>query len=605
MTTFYIAVLVCSVLILVAALSSTIAFRFGAPLLLLFLGVGLAAGTDGLGIDFDNDALTFYVGSLALAVILFDAGFGTSLKVLRAGAAPALLLATVGVAATAAMLGAVAMVVTDLSFMQGFLLGSIVASTDAAAVFFLMRVGGVRVVERVGSALEVESGMNDPMAIFLTMTLVTILSPSQPETFAVIPLILHFFSQVGFGLVFGLIGGMIVVLVANRFGINRGLTPILVLAVALLVFSATSTAGGSGYLAVYVAGLYAGNKQVRFVGAIRRFQDGMTWLAQIIMFLLLGLLATPSHFPEIFLPAIALALFLVFIARPLAVWLCLLPFNYRPRETKFIAWIGLRGAVSILLAILPSLYGLENAGLYFNVVFVMVIVSLTLQGWTLAPVARHLKLVRPKPPGPLENIEIDLPGSAGHELLVYHLVEGAPVLEGTPIPRWAMPSLIIRNGQSMRYFYAGNLMPGDYLYMFAAPGTSPLLDRLFADPKPLDAGQDPEIFGAELLLPERPVKELRSVDETINLPTDEENMSLAEYMKKRLGGQPVVADRFQVGSLWLIVRDTDENNEVSAIGIWKQPVRERGLPIFMNFRQLMHRFFSRASSSGNQADRKD
>lgn len=590
MTTFYIVVLVCSILILIAALSSALAFRFGAPLLLLFLGVGVAAGTDGLGIEFDNDALTYYVGSLALAVILFDAGFGTSLKVLKTGIKPAAVLATVGVALTAALVGLAATVLTDFTFMQGLLLGAIVASTDAAAVFFLMRIGGIRVVERVGSALEVESGMNDPMAIFLTMTLVTILSPSHPETFEIIPLVLHFLSQVGFGLVFGLIGGLIVVLTSNHFGLNRGLTPILVLAVALLIFSAASTAGGSGYLAVYVAGLYAGNKHVRFVGSIRRFQDGMTWLAQIIMFLLLGLLATPSNFPATIIPAIVLSLFLVFIARPMAVWLCLLPFNYRPRETKFIAWIGLRGAVSILLAILPSLYHLPRAEEYFNIVFVMVIVSLTLQGWTLAPVARRLKLVRPKPAGPLENVEIDLPGNAKHELLVYQIVEGAPVLEGIPIPRWAIPSLVIRDGQSMRYFYAGKLMPGDFLYLFVMPGMSPFLDRLFADTQPLEKDHQSEIFGAEVFLPDRPVTDLAELDANITIPEDDRQLTLAEFIKKRLGGQPTIAERLSVGSLWLIVRDIGENNDVTSVGIWKEPERETGLPLFMSFRQLMRRY---------------
>nr|WP_272212053.1 potassium/proton antiporter [Marinicella sp. W31]MDC2877950.1 potassium/proton antiporter [Marinicella sp. W31] len=341
-----------------------------------------------------------------------------------------------------------------------------------------MRIGNIHVVDKVSSTLEVESGINDPMAIFLTMTLVSILSVQGSAGEETLEMVLHFIREIGFGLLFGLAGGILTTVIANSFGLNRGLAPILVLTVALLVFSATGAAGGSGFMAVYIAGLVAGNRRVRYSGSIRRFQEGLTWLAQIIMFLLLGLLATPRNFPDIFLPAMALALFLVFVARPIAVWLCLCLFNYRPRETNFIAWIGLRGAASILLAILPAIYGLENAGLYFNIVFIMVLVSLIMQGWMLGPVARLLKLVRPKASGALETVEIDLPGNAKHELLVYRLAEGAPVLEGALIPRWAIPSLVVRDGLSMRYFYAGNLKAGDYLYLFVVPGMSYLLDRL-------------------------------------------------------------------------------------------------------------------------------
>ncbi|WP_176085252.1 potassium/proton antiporter [Martelella sp. HB161492] len=587
MTIFYVAVLVCACMILLAALSSALAYRFGAPLLVLFLGVGLLAGTDGLGIEFDNTALTYYVGSLALAIILFDSGFGTAAKTLRKAAVPALLLATLGVALTAVLVACAAHFVFDFSLAQGLLLGSIVASTDAAAVFFLMRIGGIHVVERVSATLELESGINDPMAIFLTLTIVTLLAPQGHESFAVIPLALSFLQQLGFGLVFGLAGGGMIVFLVNRFGLNRGLTPILVLALALIVFSATGAAGGSGYLAVYVAGLYAGNKNVRYSGAIRHFQEGMTWLAQIIMFVLLGLLATPRHFDAIIIPALAMSLFLVFIARPLAVWLCLLPFNYRPRETKFISLIGLRGAVSILLALLPILYGLPMANDYFNIVFVMVLTSLVLQGWSLAPLAKRWKLVTPVPAGPIEHVEIDLPGEANHELVVYALREDCPVLTGTPIPRWAVPSLVIRDGQSTRFFYAGELKAGDYLYLFIEPGRSPLLDRLFSVPKPLAPESDPEMFGSDTVLPTRPMSELEALGSRIKIAEAERSLTVAAFMNHRLGARPAIADRVEIGPLSLIVREINAEGEISAIGIWLETEAPPGLPIFMNFREIM------------------
>ncbi|WP_174803858.1 potassium/proton antiporter [Martelella limonii] len=579
MTTYYLAVMVFSGLILLAALSSALAFRFGAPLLLLFLGVGVLAGTDGFGIEFDNNALTFYVGSLALAVILFDSGFGTSLKTFKTSLVPALLLATVGVLVTAGLVALAATVILKLTLLEGFLLGAIVASTDAAAVFFLMRIGGIRVIDRVSATLEVESGINDPMAIFLTMSLVSLLSVKSSGHADALSMALDFAQQIGFGLFFGLIGGAITVLIANKFSLNRGLAPILVLAAALLIFSATGAAGGSGFMAVYVAGLVAGNRHIRFDGAIRRFQEGMTWLAQIIMFLLLGLLATPRNFPEIFLPAFAMALFLVFVARPVAVWLCLWMFNYRPRETNFIAWIGLRGAASILLAILPSLYGVENAGRIFNLVFIMVVVSLILQGWMLAPFARFLKLVQPKKSGALETVDIELHAKAKHELLVYRLAEGAPVLKGASIPRWAIPSLVVRDGISMRYFYVGNLKAGDYLYLFVIPGMSYLLDQLFADASVTEGGSEEPLLGTDILLPDRPLKELRAIDPAVDIPDDKEDMRLADYMKHELGGKPVIADRLHIGPLALIVRDADAEHNIISIGVWREPAGERTRPL--------------------------
>lgn len=503
MEAFYIVVLVSTALVLLAAFSSLLAFRFGAPLLLLFLMIGLAAGVDGLGIEFSNNYLAYILGSIALAVILFDSGFGTPMQAFRLAAVPSLALASVGVLITASLFAFAAMWLLNFTWLEGLLLGSIVASTDAAAVFFLLRIGGINIRDKVRSTLEVESGTNDPMAIFLTIALVEVLASGERYAGINIGMLAMFVQQMGLGVILGLLGGMMIVLIVSKLDTDRGLTPIFVLALALLVFSFTGAVGGSGFLAVYVAGIYAGNRKMQAIGTIKRFQDGMTWLAQIIMFLVLGLLATPSQFPVIIVPAILLALFLIFVARPLAIWLSLLPFDYTQQEIGFVAWVGLRGAVSILLAIMPILGGLENGQIYFNTAFIIVLVSLLLQGWTIKPVAKKLGLIIPPRIGAVDKVEVDLPGAANHELLSYRVIKDSPVLRGERIPRWATPSLVIRDGKSMRYQYAGRLREHDLVYLFIVPSYSRLLDRLFASRAPVD-DDDAEFFGAFALSPARP-----------------------------------------------------------------------------------------------------
>ncbi|RVD32345.1 potassium/proton antiporter, partial [Mesorhizobium sp. M4B.F.Ca.ET.019.03.1.1] len=417
----YLVTLVGTALVVAAAFSSLIAFRFGAPLLLLFLCIGLATGTDGLGIEFDNARLAYFAGSLALAVILFDSGFGTPLNALRQAAGPALSLATVGVILTTGLFGAAAYYLLDLTWLESFLLGAAVASTDAAAVFFLLRAGEINLRERVRATLEVESGTNDPIAIFLTITLVEIIAAhANPEANVLVTnLALGFLLNMGVGAVVGILGGLAIVRLVERLNLDHGLLPIFVLTLSLMVFAAAGAIGGSGFLAVYLAGLIAGNSDIRAVTILKRFQDGMSWLAQIIMFLILGLFATPSQFPAILVPAVLLGLFLIFVARPVAVWLCLVPFRLPRPEVAFVSWVGLRGAVSILLAITPLLGGLENGRVIFNTAFIIVLVSLVVQGWTVGPLARRLGLIVPARLGPLDKVELELPGSAHHELLAY------------------------------------------------------------------------------------------------------------------------------------------------------------------------------------------
>lgn len=588
MSEFYAVTLVATALVFLAAFSSLIAFRFGAPLLLLFLTIGLAAGVDGLGIEFSNFPLAYVIGSLALAVVLFDSGFGTSLQSFRLSAGPALTLATLGVLLTTLLVGVAAHFLFGLSYLEGMLLGAILGSTDAAAVFFLLRIGGINIRDRVRSSLEVESGTNDPMAIFLTIALVELITNGSGSDGLSLELLRLFIEQMGIGLILGLLGGASIAFILRKLQIEQGLAPIFMLAMALMIFAFTGLIGGSGFLAVYVAGIYAGSRKLPSTVSIKRFQDGMTWLAQIIMFLVLGLLATPSQFPEILLPAVLLALFLVFIARPIAVWLCLLPFDFTQRETGFIAWVGLRGAVSILLGIVPVVGAMENGQTFFNTAFIVVMISLVLQGWTIKPLAKRLGLIIPPRIGAIDKVELDLPGSANHELLAYRVVADSPVLRGERIPRWAMPSLVIRDGKSMRYQYAGRLRENDQVYLFIAPSYSKLLDRLFATEAPVEE-DDGEFFGTFAISPSTHVRDLDEAYGPLSITDSERGKTVTEMITQRLGGRADYADRVRLGTIVLIVRDIDEHGHIATVGVSMEPVEPATTwPIFLNLRELAH-----------------
>jgi cell volume regulation protein A len=559
----YLAILVGAGLVMAAVFTSWIAFRFGAPLLLIFLAVGLIAGEDGLGLEFDNAAASYFLGSVALAIILFDSGFGTRLSTFRQAALPASVLATAGVILTAGFVGVAARLVFGFPWLQSFLLGAVVSSTDAAAVFFLLRVGGMQLRDRVRSVLEVESGGNDPMAIFLTVTLIELITAPAPGEATLIVFLAAFLREMGFGLILGLGGGFLVVRLVNRLELESGLYPIVVLAAALALFGIAGVLHCSGFLAVYVAGLYAGNRRLRESLALRRFQDGMTWLAQIGMFVIFGLLATPSEFPQVLWQGIAVAIFLILVARPLAISLCLWPFRFQQTETAFVAWVGLRGAVTLLLGILPLVADLPRGQDVFNAAFIITLASLLVQGWTIRPMARRLGLIIPPTIGPVEKVELELPGGGSHELIVYRVVNDSPVARGARIPRWARPSLIVRNGQSMKPQYAGRIEAGDHVYLFASPRNIRLLDRLFASPARLEE-DDKDFFGEFMIDTSHSLGELAQAYGVA--PPADPAMPIGAYMRERLGGYAEIGDRVAIGFLELIARDT-EDGAVTAVGL--------------------------------------
>ncbi|HEV7277919.1 MAG TPA: potassium/proton antiporter [Devosiaceae bacterium] len=580
----YLIILISAGLIVLSIFTSLIAFRFGAPLLLVFLLVGLGAGEDGLGLQFSDANAAYFIGSLALAIILFDSGFSTTLASFRQAAAPAVVLATLGVLLTAAIVALAAHFLLGIAWLQSFMLGAVVGSTDAAAVFFLLRAGRITLKERVRATLEVESGSNDPMAIFLTVTFLALITGTGATANPLLGVAGGFGVQMGLGLFMGLLGGAVIVFIVNRVDLEGPLYPVMVLACACSLFALTGMLGGSGFLAAYVAGLYSGNRRVRGADGLRRFQAGMTWLAQITMFLVLGLYATPSEFLAAAPGALVLALVLIFVARPVAVWLCLLPFGFRREETAFVGWVGLRGAVSILLAMLPVIAGLPNGQLFFNTVFIVVIISLLVQGWTIRPLARWLRLIVPATIGPVDRVELELPGTANHELIVYHVVDGSPVVRGKRLPRWARPSLVVRDGQSMRLYQAGMLRPGDYVYLFIAPRHAPLLDRLFASPALLDSN-DRQFFGVFQVDPGQPMASLAALYE-LSFDGADGELTIGDYMRRRLGGPPEIGDRVACGNVELIVRDLGEEGGIAAVGIALEADAAHRLPRFLSGREV-------------------
>ncbi|GIU87979.1 MAG: K+/H+ antiporter [Acidimicrobiia bacterium] len=382
-------------LALVAVLTSKLAARLGVPVVVLFLAVGMLAGSDGPGdIAFDDYGVARSVGIVALAYILFAGGLDTRWSDVRGVLAPGLSLATVGVVVTAVVTGAFASWVLDFTWEQGLLLGAIVSSTDAAAVFSVLRSRGIRLRGRTRHLLELESGSNDPMAVFLTLGFLDL---ATSETTSGVSIAARFVAQMSLGLALGWLGGVAAVWGLNRLRLEYdGLYPAVTITAAALVYASTALVGGSGFLAVYVAGLVLGNANVVHRRSLTRFHDAIAWLMQIAMFLVLGLLVFPSDLPEIALRALAVTAVLLLLARPLAVFVSLIGTRFELREKVFFAWVGLRGAVPIVLATFPEAEGLPEARTIFDVVFFVVLTSILVDGTTIVPLARALRLEVPE-----------------------------------------------------------------------------------------------------------------------------------------------------------------------------------------------------------------
>jgi cell volume regulation protein A len=554
-----ISMMLIGLIVVAGILSSLVAERVGAPLLLVFLVLGMLAGEDGPGgVEFDDFSLTYFIGSIALAVILFDGGLRMRLSRFRSAFAPAAALATAGVLLTAAIAGLAATLVLGASLVEGMLIGSIVASTDAAAVLFLVGAGGLLLKRRVGATLEIEAGANDPVAVILTLLLVQLVQ--APAGVADLDVAAFLVQQVLVGLAGGMLGGFAITAALNRLSLPAGLPPLFVVAAAIGLFGLTATLGGSGFLAVYAAGLVVGNRPVRAYASVQRFHDAATWLAQMVMFLVLGILVTPSRLIEHVLPAIAIAAVLMLVARPVAVWLCLTPFGYSLHEKAFISWVGLRGAVSIFLAALPVLAGAPGGSTYFDIAFVVVLVSLTLQGWTVGWAARLTGVARQDTAASVNRVEIDLPGRLDLEVVGYPVSAGSYVLSRGRLPRWLRPLLVLRRGDAVAAAESGPLEAGDFAYFLAPRNRLRLLNRIFAPVDQAESARGDGLFsfpgGA-------------SIDEVAALyaaaaPQDVAGGSIAAAFDLRGGGAPDVGDRIELGEIALVAAAVGTDGVTSA-----------------------------------------
>ena len=454
--------------------------------MLLFLVLGMLGGSEGVGgIDFDNYEVTVRVGTMALVLILFDGGLNTSVGAVRQVLYPATMLATVGVALTAGLVAVVARLF-GLPWGAALLLGAVVSSTDAAAVFAVLRGGRLQLEPRLGRTLEVESCINDPMAVILTTALIQGMQGSADFKWHTllwsVPLQLAVGAGVGFA--FGLLARLLLRRVRLT---TSGLYPALTLAMAFLSFGVATLAHGSGFLAVFVTAVVLGNGELPFRSGLTRIHDALAWLSQIGMFLMLGLLVFPSRLLSVAPVGVAVGLAVAFLARPLAVLLCLLPFRYPSKHLAYVSWVGLRGAVPIILATFPVLAGVPGAERLFDLVFFIVVVSSFLPGATIRLVTRRLHLTVPEKPAPPAVVEINAVHPLNGEITSFYVdpalaVSGA-TLADIEFPPGASVVLVVRGNELVPAKGNTTLMPGDHAYVFFRPEDRPFVELLFGAPE--------------------------------------------------------------------------------------------------------------------------
>ena len=555
-------------ILLAAILLGAASSRVGLPVLLVFLVVGMLAGEDGPGgIVFNDVPFAFLVGNLALAIILLDGGLRTRYETFRVGLAPAVVLATAGVALTAAAVGAFAAWLLAIDLRLGLMLGAVVGSTDAAAVFAILKGSGTRLNDRLAATLEIESGVNDPMAVFLTVMLIGVLLGPGTPTFG--DFARSFALQVGGGLVGGLVFGALLAWLVARASLPEGLYALLFASGGVLAFALTNTAGGSGFLAVYLVGVLVGNRRVHADENVLRAMDGLAWLAQASMFLLLGLLVTPLELLPIVGPGLLIAAFLMLVARPVAVAICLAPFRVAARETVFVSWVGLRGAVPVVLALFPLMADVEGARMVFNIAFCVVLVSLLVQGSTVAMAARHLGVDIPPHPEPVSRAVVDATREGAWEVMQFKVGAASSAvgqrLDELTLPPRSRPVAVFRGGAKLEPSPDLALHAFDRLTLLARSEDADRVATLLADVSASGPLAPRAFFGDFVVGAEVKVADLTDL---YGLQVDPawRDRTLDQLLSEKLRRRAVIGDQARLGKLVLTVRDVD-HGRVTQVGL--------------------------------------
>lgn len=485
LTTTALLLAIFGLLMAVSVISTRTIERLGVPVVLVFLLLGVVAGSEGLiGIDFADYRFAFRVGTGALILILLDGGLNTSIAAIRQSVKPAAILATFGVLGTAGLVAGFASLL-GLSWGESILLGAVVSSTDAATVFAVLRGGNLRLPKRVGTTIELESGINDPMAVILTVAATSALGTDPMSRLAMIvgvPL------QLLIGLIVGVVLGMAARMLLKAVRLSTaGMYPVLTLAVAFFAFGLATLANGSGFLAVYVVGVVLGNGTIPYRNGLIRIHDAIAWLCQISMFLMLGLLVFPSQLKAVAWSGMLIALFLAFVARPVVVAACLAPFRFPLKEVIYIGWVGLRGAVPIILATFPVLSKVPGDMKVFNLVFFVVVFNSIIPGASIRWLTRRLKLEAPDEPSPLAALEINSTRLLNGELLSFFVSDVLAVsnvaIARIPFPKEASAVLLVRGEELIAPRGSTVLRPGDHVYVFCRTEDKPFILFLFGRPQ--------------------------------------------------------------------------------------------------------------------------
>lgn len=477
-------ILALGLLLIIGVFTAKFSSRLGVPALILFILLGMLIGSDGLEIiDFSDFNLARLIGMFALVIILFDGGMQTNWSTVRPVVPPSFSLATLGVILTSVIVGIGAKFVLNVTWTEGLLFGAIVGSTDAAAVFSVLK--GKNIKTRLGATLEAESGSNDPMAMILTITFIELITTDQPSYLLLAG---SFFWQMIMGLLLGLLFGKLAVIAINKINLDSsGLYPVFALSFALLTFSITDGINASGLLAVYAAGVLIGNSEITYHHSIYKFNEGFAWMAQILMFTLLGLLVFPEQVFtfDIIWKGLVLSVILILIARPLAVLLSTLKMGFDFKEKAFLSWAGLKGAVPIVLATFPLAAGIENSQLFFNVIFFIVLISTLIQGSTISSFAEKLGLTGPTRTEPIHSLELVSLGKANAEMIEYDISGDLSIIDKTlseiDFPKDALINAIIRGNELITPSGDTTIQEGDTLYILVSKKSKGAVRRLLKE----------------------------------------------------------------------------------------------------------------------------